>query len=168
MILALGQWHIDTQTITIYEQDNHNQPIDLGKEAIQLLIILAKYQNKLVDKPTLIKNLWPLSTSSSQYEQQFDSLVHCIQHQLDKNVLTITPNNFYLLQTPTFTYQYTPITPAQMKQQLVKKQSVTTQSTLPSRPHTKQRLSFIPRHYDRKITSLILLIIFICIYISIN
>ena len=125
-MLALGQWFIDKKTAKIFEQNNENQELELCQESVKLLIILAENQDKLMHKEQLKTKLWPDLDQQQQplKDQQLQQLVGNITHQLGNNIINITPDQYYLLQLPTFSYQYTPITQAQMKQKLAEKQLV--------------------------------------------
>lgn len=125
-MLALGQWFIDKKANKIFNINNENQPLNLEEQAVELLIFLAEQQHKLIDKHTIIKHLWPSDDQEDKTinEQLLQQLITAITHQLGNNVITITPDHYYLLQLSTFDYQYTPITIAQMKRQLAEKQLI--------------------------------------------
>ena len=125
-MLALGQWFIDKKTNQIFKQDDENQPLTLDKQAVQLLTFLAENQHKLIDKHALVRHVWPNQneSESTATEKSLQRLITQITQSLGDHVITITPDDYYLLQLSTFSYQYTPITMAQMKQQLAEKQLV--------------------------------------------
>lgn len=129
-MLALGQWFIDKKTNQIFNQNDENQPLEISKQAVQLLVFLAENQHKLIDKHSLIKHLWPNKNQDANtqlqpsLQQSLQHLITAITQQLGSHVITITPDDYYLLQLSTFSYQYTPITISQMKQQLAEKQLV--------------------------------------------
>lgn len=123
-MLALGQWFIDTKSHKIFKQNDENQPLELETQAVQLLVFLAENQHKLIDKRSLIKHLWPHQQEAeiNQSQPLLQQLITSITRTLGNNVIAITPDDYYLLQLSTFSYQYTPITISQMKKQLAEKQ----------------------------------------------
>lgn len=129
-MLALGQWFIDKKTTTIFNQNNENQPLKLEKDAVRLLIFLAENQHKLIDRYALQRHLWPeenqaeINDAKPALQASLQQLITAITQVLGHNVITITPDDYYLLQLSTFNYQYNPITLSQMKQQLAEKQLI--------------------------------------------
>jgi len=120
-MLAIGDWYIDLKTHEIFKKIDDNQPLDLSKKEVELLIILANNQHCLTCETQIVEQLWPDDDTAAKSDT-LRQLVDSINQTLKPGVINITDQQNYLLTLPTFGYDYTPITPAQMKQKLAEKQ----------------------------------------------